>query len=203
MHKVLAMTLALMLPLVVGAQGNIAKIKVHDAGLGFGMTSKGQTLFYFRGTSPFKLYQAYFAGGFHIEEPNLAFQYYNYYTQRWESISQQQFYIQLGAGGRRSLFLDKLATGFFPYVTLQGGVGGYLAELGSFSSRFKKFNLIWAPYLQAGVGAGVHAGVALYRLEAGYLGSIGQISPKGYPSYKGIYLRFIMSSGARASRRSK
>ena len=203
MRSALPIVISLLLPLTVGAQGDISKIKINDAGFGFGMSSKGQSLFYYRGTSPFKLYQGYFAGGFHIEEKTLPLAYYNYYTQRWESSSSQQFYLQLGVGGRRSLFLDKLATGFFPYVTVQGGTGGYLAELGSFTSRFKKFNLIWAPYLQVGAGAGIHATVAMYRLDAGYLSSIDQLSAGGYPGYKGVYIRFILSSGTKPNRRSR
>jgi len=197
MRRIAVTIITLALPLMLAAQEGSKKLKINDAGFGFGMSSKGQALFYYRGTSPFTLYQAYFAGGFHIEEPTLSVPVYNPFTNRYDYNPQQQYYLQLAIGGRRSMFLGKLAGGFFPYVTAQVGAGGFLADVGSFDSRFKELSLRWAPYIQMGAGAGVHANIAMYRLEAGYLSSIDQIAPGGYPGFSGFYIRFILSSGTR------
>lgn len=174
-------------------------LKVGDSGGGFVLSSDGQTLFFYRGTAPFKLYQALYTIGIHQEEPGLAPAFADPFGNPYRNPS-QEFYIELGLGGRRLLFLDKIGGGLFPYVTTELGASGYLAQIGFLRTGFRETSIHWGAFWQAGAGAAIHAANALYRFEMGYLQSYYPKDEADFPPYKGVYLKMIVSSGSKPRR---
>lgn len=181
-----------LMPLMVGAQDSDKK--VHDAGIGFSYSS-GQSLFYTRSTNPFSTNHTYLAAGVHIEEEGIGGIYYNYYTGRYERRSSQTYYLELGYGWRRLWFRESMAGGFLPHSVIEGGASGYIARLGRLRYYFQETTLRWAPYLQAGLGASIHTGTAIYRFEMGYLSTFSHFPKSLFPGYDGVYLKMVISSG--------
>jgi len=181
-----------LMPLMVGAQDSDKK--VHDAGIGFSFSS-GQSLFYTRSTNPFSTNHTYMAGGFHIEEEGIGLTYYNYYTNRYERRASQAYYLEMGYGWRRLWFRESMAGGFLPHSVIEGGASGYVARLGRLRNYFRETTLRWAPYLQAGLGASIHTGTAIYRFEMGYLSTFSHFPESLFPEYDGVYLKMVISSG--------
>ena len=192
---VLLLTL-LALPALKG-QGKFEFPTVNDAGLGFAMTSDGQSIFYYRGTSPFRLYQGYLTAGIHQADTSINIPFVDPFTGVVYSNPNRQTYFEFGLGGRRLVFQGKLAGGLFPYLTVQAGATGYLSQLGTFRGYFAETALQWAGFYQLAAGAGVHAGIALYRLEIGYMASLVPQAAAGFPPYQGVFFKIILSSGKR------
>ena len=186
----------ILLPLMAGAQES--EKKVHDAGLGFSFSSKGQSLFLTRSTNPFHTNHTYLAAGFHIEGegggPVISDPYGYYYKPQ----TSKDYYLELGWGWRRLWFRESMAGAFLPHTVIEGGASGYIARFGRLRSLFREASLRWVPYLQAGLGGSIYTGTVIYRIEMGYLSTISTLSylPKGaFPEYQGAYLKIVVSSG--------
>lgn len=180
-----------LMPLMVGAQDSDKK--VHDAGIGFSFSS-GQSLFYTRSTNPFRTNHTYLAAGFHIEEEGIGITYLDYWGNPQRS-AKQAYYLELGYGWRRLWFRESMAGGFLPHSVIEGGASGYVARLGRLRNYLRETTLRWAPYLQAGLGASIHTGMAIYRIEMGYLSTFSHFPESLFPGYDGIYLKMVISSG--------
>ncbi len=165
--------------------------KVRVGGFGFTMSS-GQSIFYTRGTSPYRTHQIYSATGIHIEEKGLAFTYYNPYTGQYERDPSQDYFLELGLGWSRLMFEENLAGGFFPHTNLQLGASGYVVEVGRLKTLLQEFSLRWTPYLQAGFGGSIYTGTIVYRVEGGYRGTVRLREKDPFPGYEGFYLGIVM-----------
>lgn len=186
-----------LLPLMAGAQES--EKKVHDAGLGFSFSSKGQSLFFARSTNPFHTNHTYLAAGFHIEEEGGGPGYYDPYGYSdpyyYRPRASQDYYLELGWGWRRLWFRESMAGAFLPHSVIEGGASGYVARFGRLRSLFRETSLCWVPYLQAGFGASVYTGTAIYRIEMGYLSTLSYLPKGAFPEYQGAYLKIVVSSG--------
>jgi len=180
-----------MLPLTADAQEDDKK--VHDAGIGFSFSS-GQSLFFTRSTNPFHTNHTYLTVGLHIEEEGIGVTYYDYYWGTYERNAIQRYYLELGWGWRRLWFRESMAGGFLPHSVIEGGASGYIARLGRLRNYFREATLRWAPYLQVGLGASIHTGTAIYRIEMGYLSTF-HLPESLFPGYGGAYLKIVISSG--------
>jgi hypothetical protein len=165
--------------------------KVRVGGIGFTMSS-GQSIFYARGTNPYRTNQFYYLMGIHIEEEGLALPYYDPYTGRVERNPSQSYFIELGLGWNRLLFQDKMAGGFFPHTNLQLGGSGFVVEVGKWRNQYREFSLRWTPYLQAGFGGSIYTGTLVYRVEGGYRGTLPLLAKDLFPRYEGFYLSIVM-----------
>lgn len=170
---------------------------VQDAGIGFAMTSDGQSIFYYRGTAPFRLYQGYLTAGIHQADTSISIPYVDPFTGAVYSNARRQTYFEFGLGGRRLLFQGKLAGGMFPYLTAQAGATAYLAQVGSLRGYFAETALQWAGFYQLAAGVGIQAGIALYRVEMGYMASWVPEAAEGFPRYSGVFFKITLSSGKR------
>ncbi len=177
--------------LAVATDSGDKEKKVRDAGFGISFSS-GQSLFYTRATDPFRSNHAYWAVGFHQEESGIALSFFNPFTDTQERNADQRYYLELSSGWRHLLFRESLAGGFFPHTVLELGASGYLAQEGSLGNRFAETSFRWSPIVQAGVGASIYTGTAIYRLEMGY-----QTTVTSFPKskYQGAYLKVVYSSG--------
>lgn len=167
--------------------------KIRDAGFGISF-SNGQSLFYSRATNPFRSNHTYFAVGFHQEGEGFSLDPYDPYRNRFASV---RYYLELGLGWRHLLFRESLAGGFFPHTVIEGGASGYLSQTGSLSKYFRETSFRWAPYLQAGLGASIYTGVAIYRIEMGYLTTLSYYPEDYFPVYQGVFLKVVYSSGVK------
>ncbi len=189
------------LPVLVEAQEEDRK--VGDAGIGFALSTKGQSLFYTRGTNPFRTNHGYFTVGCHQEQHGINVGIYDPYTGRVIRNPNQSHYLEFGGGWRRLWFQDKLAEGFFPHTMVELGASGYVVKFGRFRNYLRETSLSWSPYWQAGLGASIHTGTTIYRLELGYLATlipirIGTFSYAGkgvFSPYRGVFFKVIISSG--------
>ncbi|UCH63838.1 MAG: hypothetical protein JSU77_05180 [Fidelibacterota bacterium] len=182
----------ILMPLMVGAQDSDEK--VHDAGIGFSFSS-GQSLFFIRSTNPFRTNHTYLTAGFHIEEEGIGVTYYNYTWGTYERRAKQRYYLEMGWGWRHLWFRESMAGGFLPHSVIEAGASGYIARLGRLRYYFQEATLHWEPYLQAGLGASIHTGTAIYRIEMGYLSTFSFFSGSLFPGYGGVYLKVVISSG--------
>ncbi|MEE9465535.1 MAG: hypothetical protein V3W14_08205 [Candidatus Neomarinimicrobiota bacterium] len=178
--------------LVFGGQLFAKDGKSGVGGLGFAL-STGQSIFYTRGTDPFKTNQIYYATGIHIEEVGMSGYYYDAYG-RVDRNPTQDYYFEMGLGWHRLLFQDKMAGGFFPHTNVQFGGSGYVIKTGRLRNFLDEFSLRWAPYLQLGFGGSMFSGGAIYRMEVGYLGTLPVYDKDRFPSYDGMYFSIILIS---------
>ncbi len=182
-----------LLPLTAGAQEDDKK--VHATGIGFSFSS-GQSLFFTRSTNPFSTNHTYLAAGLHIEEEGIGLSYYDYYMDSYYGRSAPQtYYLELGYGWRRLWFRESMAGGFLPHSTIECGASGYIARIGRLRNYFRETTLRWAPYVQAGFGASIHTGTAIFRIEMGYLSTFSYLREGLFPEYRGAYLKIVVSSG--------
>lgn len=183
--------------LSAGTPEEVGSLKIADAGLGYAMSSKGQSLFFTRGSDPFRTNQRYVSLGFHLEEQGLSLGIYNPYTGMVERNAAQMYYLESGIGLRRLLFQDKLAAGFFPHIMIEAGISGNPHELGQWRKLFLDTTMLWAPYFQVGGGASIYTASAIYRLELGYLATP-SVAPtvfrEEFPSYQGMFIKIIISN---------
>lgn len=177
--------------------GDQADQKIRDAGFGFSFSS-GQSLFYSRATNPFHTNHTYLSLGFHQEEQGISLPIINPVTGRIERNTTSKYYLELGLGWRHLWFRESLAGGFFPHTVLEVGTSGYLARGGSLGKFFRETSFRWTPLLQAGLGASVYTGIAIYRIEMGYqvaLNLNNYFPADFFPVYQGMYIKMIYSSG--------
>lgn len=183
----------IILPVVAGAQEEDRKM--GDSGVGFALSTNGQSLFYTRGTNPFRANHRYISAGFHQEEHGLSVPYYDYRTNTYRTNASRSYYLELGGGWRRLWFQDKLAAGFFPHTTIELGASGYLAEFGKFRNYFRETSLRWSPYWQVAFGASIHTGTVFYRIEMGYLSTMRIFEKDTFKHYDGVFLKIVAASG--------
>ncbi len=182
----------ILLPLTAGAQESDKK--VHAAGIGFSFSS-GQSLFYTRSTNPFNTNHTYLAAGFHIEEEGIGVTIYDPWYGSVKLSGSQAYYLESGLGWRRLWFRESMAGGFLPHTSIEGGASGYIARIGPWRDYFRGTTLHWAPYVQAGLGASIHTGTSIYRVEMGYFYTLPLLPEDVFPPYGGAYLKMVISSG--------
>lgn len=171
------------------------KSRTGDAGLGYAISSDGQSLFYMRGTAPFKTNHWYLSLGMHMEEQGIAIGVYDYYTGRIERNPTQSYYLETGGGFRHLWLRKKMAGRFFPHTSVEVGAAGYVARFGHLKKWMKDSALVWSPYIQIGSGASIFGNGAIYRVEVGYLQTLSLLSEQKFPPYKGVYIKIVVSSG--------
>ncbi len=181
------------LPVVAVAQEEDRKI--GDSGIGFALSTNGQSIFYTRGTNPFLRHHRYITVGFHQEEHGISVPYYDYFTNTYQTNRSQSYYLELGGGWHRLWFQDKLAAGFFPHTTVEFGVSGNVAEFGKFRNYFRDTSLRWSPYGQVAFGASIHTKTVFYRIELGYLSTLPLPVKNTFEPYKGIFFKVVAASG--------
>ena len=183
----------IILPVAAGAQ---EKDRVKgDSGFGFALSTNGQSLFYTRGTNPFRTHHRYISVGFHQEEHGINLPTYDFVTGTYRANPSRSYYLELGGGWRRLWLQDKLAAGFFPHTMVELGLSGYLAQFGKFRNYFKETSLRWLPYAQVAFGASIHTGTVFYRIEMGYLSSLPLPVKNGFKAYQGVFLKVVAASG--------
>ena len=180
--------------LAVASESGDEDKRVRDAGFGISLSS-GQSLFYTRATDPFRSNHVYWALGFHQEQRGIAVSFYDPYQGRYDSNPSRKYFLELSSGWRHLWFRESLAGGFFPHTVLELGASGYLARGGSLGKLFAEASFRWVPILQAGVGASIYTGIAIYRIEMGYQRTLTSFASEAFSKYKGVYLKFVYSSG--------
>ncbi len=165
-----------------------------SGGIGYAISS-GSSLFYTRSTNPFKTHSRYLSVGLHIEEEGLALPYYNYYYDTIERNATQEYYLESGVGYRRLLLQDKMDSGFLPHVALEGGLSGYIAQVGDWRDFFSEFAMKWSPLASAGLGVSIFTGQAIYRAEMGFVSIIPLLPEDLFRRYGGFYLKVIIAGG--------
>lgn len=183
----------IILPVAAGAQEEDRKM--GDSGIGFALSNNGQSLFYTRGTNPFRTHHRYISVGFHQEEHGISVPYRDPFTGIVQSNPSRSYYLELGGGWRRLWLQDKLAAGFFPHTMVEIGLSGYVAEFGKFRNYFRETSLRWSPYWQVAFGASIHTGTVFYRIEMGYLSTIPLFDKDTFVHYEGVFLKIVAASG--------
>lgn len=181
------------LPMTAGAQEEDRKM--GDSGIGFALSNNGQSLFYTRGTNPFRTHHRYISVGFHQEEHGISVPFYDYRTNTYRSNPSRSYYLELGGGWRRLWLQNKLAAGFFPHTMVEIGLSGYVAEFGKFRNYFKETSLRWWPYGQVAFGASIHTGTVFYRIELGYLSTLPLPDKNRFKPYQGVFFKVVIASG--------
>lgn len=200
LHKATLIFLLLGCTFLWADANEVQERKVKDSGLGFSLSS-GQSVFFSQSFEPLEPWHGYYTLGFHIEEKGIGVWYYDPYLGRYERTSKQVYYLEFGYGRRQLLFQDKMAGEFLPHGSFEVGVSAYIKRFGKMSEFFKDASLVWDPYVQAGFGASIYTGQAIYRVEMGYLCTISALGfatympESNFPGYKGAFLKMIISSG--------
>ena len=170
-------------------------VPLQLGGIGFAMSSDGQSVFYARTWRPLAANQPYYSVGIHIEGDGLGAAYDPSTGRRVVTAGRQRVYTELGLGLRRLLFRDAFAGGFAPILSAEAGATGYFKKFGSFDKRFNDAAMRWAPYVQVGAGVSVRQRGSLFLFELGFLSSLELSKGSTFPPYDGYYLKVLVSWG--------
>lgn len=187
---------------LVGLAAQDNREKPRSAGLGYGLTSTGQSISYNRSWDFFNRNHPYGKIVFHTEEEGISVSYYNPYTGYYEDrVPQQKYYIELAGGWRHFWLMDKIEGSLLPHTIIQAGVSSHITKFGRLKNWLTDTQFAFAPQLQIGAGVTIYAEMAIYRFELGWLETLNYTTSDRFALYNGFYLNISAATSQRAKSR--